>query len=158
MALDSTAREANVRDSIKKYFVDNVHRGEGVEVMFDKTLTTPKVTGQRTVTQWVSIIFGYIDMDTLSEINLDVIVCTRKDPEGFRLAQLRDKVVGYLVDTDMTDGMARIPLYKSYPTDPWELLGALIVQSFGPESGQIIEEDETKYKIIPTRLRWGAKL
>lgn len=159
MALEPTAREANVRDSIKKYFVDNIARGEGIQLMFDRTLSSPYTVGPREVTQWVSIIFGYMELDHLAEINLDIILCTRQDPEGFKLAQLRDKVVGYLIDITRTDGMARIPFYRSYPQpQPWELLGAMVVQEVGPESGQLIEEDETKYKVIPIRLRWGAKV
>lgn len=156
--LDASAREANIRDSIKKYFVDNVHRGLGVQVMFDRTLSTPKTSGQRPVKKWVSIVFGYIDLDTLSEINLDIIVATRKDPEGYQLAHLRDKVMAYLIDTTQTDGMARIPFYKSQEGQPWTLLGAMVVQTVGPESMQMIEEDETKFKIIPARLRWGTKV
>ena len=62
MVLDPSARESNIRDSIKKYFVDNVQRGLGVQIMFDRTLGTPKTTGQRPVKQWVSIVFGYIDV------------------------------------------------------------------------------------------------
>lgn len=157
MALDATARESNVRDSIKKYFVDNLARGEGIQFMFDRTLRSPYTVGQRELTKWVSVIFGNMDLEQLAEIDLDLILCTRQDPEGYQLAHLRDKVMGYLIDTTMTDGMARIPFYQSYTT-PWVLLGALVVQSVGPESAQVIDEDETKWKIIPVRLRWGAKV
>jgi hypothetical protein len=125
--------------------------------MFDRTLSDPATTGQRAVIEWVSVIFGYMELDHLAEINLDLILCTRQDPEGYKLAQLRDKVVGYLIDTTQTDGMTRVPFYRTYPS-PWELLGALVIQSVGPESAQIIQDDETKYKIVPIRLRWGAKV
>ena len=74
MALDPTARESNIRDSIKKYFVDNVARGESIELTFDRGLTEPKLTGQRSISRWVSINFEWLDMDTLAEINLDVIL------------------------------------------------------------------------------------
>ena len=158
MSLDPTAREANVKDSIRKYFIDNVHRGEGIHVMFDRTLSAPKTTGQRQVDEWLTVNFGFMDLTTLSEINLDLYVCTRKDPEGWKLAQLRDKVVNYLIDTTQTDSMARISFYKTYPEDPWILLGAFIVQDFGPESPQMVADDETKFKLIPVRLRWGAKV
>jgi len=158
MALDPTARESNVRDSIKKYFVDNIARTENVPVIFDRGLSEPKLVGQRTVSKWVSINFEWLDMNTLAEINLDVILCTREDPEGYQLAHLRDKVMGYLVDTDQTDGMARITHYKSQEGQPWIELGGMIVQSIGPESPQMVADDGTKYKIIPVRIRWGAKV
>jgi hypothetical protein len=157
MALDPTSREANVRDSIKKYFVDNIKRIEGIEVIFDKFLSSPRTTVQREVSEWISVNFMEFDLETLADARVDVYCCTRQDPEGWRLVQLRDKVVGYLVDNTKTDGMARIDLYRSYPNQPWILLGAMIVQEVGPESGQLISDDETKFKIVPIRLRWGTK-
>ena len=157
MALDATARESNIRDSIKKYFVDNIARGENIELTFDRGLTEPKITGQRSVSKWISINFEWLILDTLAEINLDVILCTREDPEGYQLAHLRDKVMGYLIDTSQTDSMARITHYKSQEGQPWTVIGGMIVQSVGPESPQMVADDGTKYKIIPVRIRFGAK-
>ena len=157
MALDNTAKEANIQDSIKKYFVDNLYRTDGIALSFDKSIAVPKLTGQpRTVTRWVNIAIGSIDMGYLAEIVLNIYCCTIKDNEGFRLAHLRDIVIDYLSDRTQTDGMRRIPLYRSYADQEWTKIGSMVVQEI-IESDRIIADDETKYKIITARLRWGCK-
>ena len=153
--LDPTVRESNLRDSIKKYFVDNLYTTEGVELLFDKLLSTPKVQGNE-IDKWYAIMIGPIDLGTLSEISIDVFCCTKKDSEGFKLAQLRDKVMNYLIDTTQTDGMARITLYKSSATEAWTNIGTMLVQ-IDSESAQMEAEDNTKFKTITVRLRWGSK-
>ena len=156
MALDRTAREANVRDSVKKYFVDNIYTGEGIQVTFDKGLSTPKLQGTP-VLEWISVHFMSMDMSELSTLILDVYCCTRQDSEGFRLAQLRDKVMGYLSDTTKSDSMARIDFYRSRADGNWTLLGAMVVQDV-IESNSMVAQDETKYKILTCRLRWSSKI
>lgn len=157
MALDPSSREANVRDSIKKYFVDNLYKTESIELTFDIGLDTPHIQDPNSpIDKWVSVNFGEFNFDNLSEYNLQVFCCSRNDPEGFKLAQLRDKVMGYLTDGTKTDGLARISFYRSYASQAWELLGALLV-FVEQESKQMIGPDGTKYKLIPVTLKWGAK-
>jgi hypothetical protein len=157
MALDPTARESNVRDSVKKYFVDNLSRTEGIELTFDSGLSTPKIQGQNfDIDRWVAIQFGSLLTDTMSEISLDIVCCARQDGEGFKLAQLRDKVLGYLLDGTRDDGQTRITLYRSYADRAWEYLGALLVFVDG-ESDPMTAPDGTKFKVIPCRLKWGMK-
>lgn len=156
MALDPTAREANVRDSVKKYFVDSLQ--PTVQVMFDKGLATPNIQGTPSeIDRWVSVNFGRMEREVLSEHELRIYCCTRKDNEGFRLAQLSDLVMGYLSDTTQTDGMRRINLYRSYESQAWVLIGAMLVQEV-LESQQFEADDETKYKILTVRLRWSSKI
>ena len=156
MALDPTARETNVRDSIKKFFVDNM--SPQYHIMFDKGLSKPSVQGTPSeVDRWISVNFGQMDRGTLSEHQLRVYCCTRKDNEGFRLAQLSDAVMGYLSDTTATHGMKQIPLYRSYQDQAWSLIGGLLVQDV-IESEQFVADDETKYKILNVRLRWSSKV
>jgi hypothetical protein len=156
MALDPTAREANVRDSLKKFFVDNLH--PTYELTFDKGLTVPRVQGSPSeIDRWVSINFGGMERSDLSEHWLKIFCCTRKDNEGFKLAQLSDAVMGHLSDTTMTDGMKRIPLYRSYSDRAWELIGAMQVQEV-TESQQYEASDETKFKFLNVRLRWSSKI
>ena len=157
MSLDATARLANVKDSLKKFFVDNLHTTEGLYLTFDKGLSTPNIQGTA-INQWVSINFGTIDMGTLSSMLLNIYCCTRQDSEGFRLAQLRDKVMGYLSDTTQTDGMKRIPLYRSRASGAWTQIGGGFVVQDVIESGQIDAPDETKYRILTPQLRWAAKI
>lgn len=156
MSLDATAREANVRDSIKKYLYDNIKTGEGIPITFDKTLTAPVVQGNA-VDRWVAVAFGEITSDVLAAYDFTIFCCTKNDSEGFKLAQMRDKVVGYLVDESQTDTMRRINLYRSHPVDAWTQVGTMVVNEFSevnlPEA-----EDGTKVKSIDVRLRWGCKI
>ena len=157
MALDPTARKANLKDSIKKYFVDNIYTTEGKEVMFDKSLSTPDLRN-KSVDRWVVVNFGPITMGSSSDLYLNIFICSRKDPEGFKNAQLRDVVMGYLTDTEMTDCMARIPLYQSSATQEWTLLpGGFIVQEV-TEGDEFDIDDQTKAVQLTVRLRWAAKV
>jgi len=126
MALDPTAREANFRDSIKKYFIDNL----SAPLTFDKALSSPDIQG-KAVHKWVTVIFDTIQIGTMSEIFIRIFCCTRQDNEGFKLAQLRDTVIGYLVnDGSVGDGQVRIPFYRSHAVVAWSLLGSLLVIDF----------------------------
>ena len=157
MALDPTARESNFRDSVKKYFTDSIETAESIPLSFDKALATPNLQG-KAVHTWVNILFDGIVLGTMSEIGLRIFCCTRQDNEGFKLAQLRDKVMGYLVnDGTVSDEMVRITLYRSYANQSWESIGSLIVQDHF-ESAQMEAPDETKYKIITVRLRTASKM
>jgi len=155
--LDATAKEANVRDSIKKYFVDSLHTGESVHLSFDKYLSTPDIRS-KSVDRWVTVNFGEMHMDVMGSHMLNIFCCTRSDGEGFKLAQLRDKVYKYLVDNTKTDGMARIPFYRSRADGNWTLLdGGFIVQSV-IESQQFEADDGTKYKVLTANLRFSSKV
>ncbi len=153
--LDSTVRESNVRDSLKKFFVDSLYKTEGIELLFDKSLSTPKVQGME-VDKWYAVLIGEIELGTLSDITVDIMCCTKKDAEGFKLAQLRDKVMNYLIDTDQTDGMKRVTLYKSSATEAWESIGTFII-SIESETRQMEGEDNSKFKVITVRFIWAAK-
>lgn len=156
MALDPTAREANVRDSLKKFFWDTL--GKTYKLSFDRSLATPRIQGQPSeIDRWIGIDIGAVNLETLAEIWVRMFLCTRKDNEGFRLAQMRDNVVGELVDSSKTDGMRRITLYRSYENQDWTVIGGLVIQDF-TEAGNFEAPDDTKYKIIDMRLRWGAKV
>jgi hypothetical protein len=157
MALDDTAKEANIRDSLKKYFVDSLHTGEGVELTFDKYISTPNVRS-KSVDRWVSINFGGMDMDVLSSLMLNIFCCTRSDGEGFKLAQLRDKVFKYLTDNTKTDGMVRIAFYRSRADGAWTLLGGGFLVSNVIESQQFEADDGTKYKVLTVTLRFSSKV
>ena len=82
MALDPTSREANFRDSLKKYFVDNLETTEGINLTFDKALSAPNIQG-KLVHTWVTVLFDGIQIGTMSEIGVRLFCCTRGDNEGF---------------------------------------------------------------------------
>ena len=156
MALDPTAREANFRDSIKKYFVENIKRTEGIALSFDTTLKAPKLSNKN-LTRWVVLGFRDLHREHLSTAIMDIYCCTRQDNEGFRLAQLTDVVVGYLTDAT-GDGIKRITFYRSYePPTAWVNIGGIVVQDI-IESGQLLSDDNTKYKILTVTLRFASKI
>ncbi len=157
MSLHATAREANITDSIKKYFIDSLETIEGLAVTFDKALSKPQLQG-RAVDRWVSIAMGPISFDTLSTALMDIYCCTREDNEGFKLAQLRDKVEGYLTnDGSPGDGKVNIPFYQSHPTDAWTYLGGMLIVDV-VSSGKLDAPDETKYRILGVRLQFASKV
>ena len=155
--LDATAKESNLKDSVKRYFIDSLYKTEGVHVTFDKYLSTPSVQGHK-VDRWVSINFGGIAMSSMSQFILRIFPCTRADSEGFKLSQLRDKVFKYLVDADMTDGMARIPFYRSRAEGAWTLLDTGMVVQDVIESDQLDADDGTKFKEMTVRIRFSSKV
>lgn len=156
MALDGTLKESNVRDSIKKFFVDNIETIEGVPITFDTGLSTPAMQ-ELSVLEWVAIQFGSFDLDNLASVFLEIYCCTKQDPEYSRLALLRDKVMGYLVDTSQTDCLKRIDLYQSHPSSAWTRLTSMIVL-LDPEGPQLTAPDGTKFKVINARLKWGGAI
>jgi hypothetical protein len=157
MALHSTSRLSNIKDSLKKYFVESLEQTEGLQVVFDKNVENIPTVQGTPVDRWVVVIMGTPDINSpLASANVKVICCSQKDSEGFKLAQTRDAVVGYLTDPDKSDGMRRIPLYKSYKDSPWELLGGMVVQEIlETDSGEIA--NGIKVHIMNVRLRWGAR-
>lgn len=154
--MDDTAKIANIKASVKKYFVDNIEDTEGVTVVFDKDLSDPDLHSKDSPTiKWVVVIFDPIDRSE-GDMNLRVLCCTRRDAEGFRLAQTHDTVYKYLQDTDKTDGMARIPLYAISGSSLVAQDKGMVVIVEGA-SDEFEADDDTKFLIINVRLRWGVK-
>lgn len=158
MTLDPTSRESNFRDSMKKFFVDNLTTTEGIPVLFDSTLTTPNIRG-RSVDRWYKVLFGNLYRDTMSDAIVRVVCCTKEDNEGFKLAQLGDKLLGYLtVDPSDSSGdkTKHIDFYQSN-VQPWVKIGGIIVQNID-EIGEDFSPDKTKFKTFIVRLRFASKL
>lgn len=154
MTLDSTLKEANVVTSIKKFFADTFETGLAKKLLFDVGLSTPDVLNDASITEWISVKVGGIDLETLSSVPVLVYLCTRKDAEGFVLSTLRDTVLEQLIDSDKTDGRKRIPLYD---IGTWTEVGGMVV-SVEPDSENMTADDGTKFKIMMLQLRWGAKI
>jgi len=93
----------------------------------------------------------------MSDIMFDLFICTRKDNEGYKLSQLRDKVLATLVDDTMEDGRRRITLYQSSPTQAWVSLGKLLVWDY-VSSGDMVAPDETKFKVLTVILKVAMKI
>jgi len=158
MTLHATSRLANFKDSIKKYFLESLETAEGVQVTFDKNVENiPKVQGTP-VDRWVAVLFGPMDVSNhMASGSISVYCCTQRDSEGFKLAQLRDTVYGYLTDPDATDCMRRITLYRSYRDIPWENIGGMIIQEI-LEGAPGDLTNEIKFLSLNVRFRWGARI
>ena len=156
MAVDPTARRANIKDSIKKFFIDNLYTIEGIDIGFDTSLDRPR-TVNRNVIRWVNFRFGELDRET-GTLTIEIYCCTRQDNEGFKLAQLTDTVMDYLTDSDQNDGTRRVPIYRSRATGAWTLLDGGFMILPDTESEELDADDDTKYIVIPTTWRWGTKI
>lgn len=153
--LDPTARKANVKDSLKKYFVDGLYTTKGIVVSFDVSLSVPKLQGTE-VDRWVMVEIGPMLPGSLSQVDVRFYCCTRQDNEGFKLAQVRDHLLDLLIDTDVSDSRRRVPFYRSYENQAWELLGALVPTRIS-EGGEGKTADLTKFCIVNVTFKWGAK-
>lgn len=156
MALDNTAKLANFRDSARKFFVDNLKRASNIPLTFDKGLSKPDIKN-RNVARWVAINWGATYFGIMSEAMVDVICCTRKDNEGFKLAQLHDLVMSYLTDSSGTDGARRITFYRSHRTEDWVNIGGIVIQNIIP-SAQLEAPDETKFITLSCIMRFASKI
>jgi hypothetical protein len=73
---------------------------------------------------------------------------------------LRDTVMGYLTNSGSPgDGRTSIPFYQSSasPSATWTLLGGMLIMDV-IESRRMKAPDETKYKILTVKLKFGAKV
>jgi hypothetical protein len=152
--MNPLSMETNVRGSLKKYFVDVFTD----TVTFDTSLAAPDLRsqGKDVLKQWYNVDFGTFGREALSEYMFEVYCLSRQDPEGVELTKMSDVLVGLLVDSKMTDGMKRIPLYD-VTMNPWMLVTNMVVQDIWDAPVTDIMEDETKLKIFSVKLRWGAK-
>jgi len=159
MALDPTAREANIRDSLKRYFLENLQIVEGIPITFDRGLAAPTVQGVA-ADQWVSIMIGPLERDTLSSLFVDLFCCSRQDNEGFALARLCDTVMGYLIADDNAGEVPpkRIPFYQSYSDKDWEVIGALAVTRIQETTVSPPLADDTKARQLSTMIRFASKV
>lgn len=154
MVIDPTASEFFFRSSIKKYMMDSFFTGEGVLVIFDKTILYEEVMSYG-VSKWIVVNFGSFKRGLFSKNILDISCCTRKDEEGVVLSKLTDIVISYLTDITKTDTMKRITLFNTTDTDPlnWTEVGKMLVlDNF--EGAQSLTADRTKVKTITTLLSW----
>lgn len=152
MPLSNTAKERNIKSSIKKFFVDYF----GTAVTFDKTVAHPDIRDS-SLTKWVLVNFKGFQRATLAEYIVEIYCATRKDPEGDNLTKLTDEVCGLLYNENASDGLTRIPLYDVYTT-PWTLLSGMVVQEIIDTPIFKMPSDETKVKILTLRIRWGMQI
>lgn len=150
--LDPTLSEACLKNSIKKFFVDNIFTAEGIDIDFDVQYVMPEdVSGE--VNKWISIKFGAIEGGTLSRSHIIVNLFTREDTEGVDLAILRDIVLEKITDLNTTDGRVRITLYDLN----WNIIGGIIPSLILESDEAGVLKDGTKWKWLRIDLAWGSR-
>lgn len=156
MTFPATARAANIKDSWKKYFNDNL-RSDSIYVSFDANLVQPKTQG-RPMEKWVSIVLGqYINKPLASQV-VEIFCCTRRDSEGFKCAQLRDTVMALITDSD--DKFKRIPLYQSTasPSATWTTIGQINIprdEIIEAKEGELPDNGKLRTLTLITRFASG---
>ncbi|MDY6957909.1 MAG: hypothetical protein SVK08_01995 [Halobacteriota archaeon] len=157
MALDATARETNFRDSMRRYLFSNLKTVEGYSVFFRQGFTSVNIVESKSADKWILISFGAVRLDIMSEAIIEIRPCTRGDTSFFKLAQMVDKIMGYLTPSS-GDGTTRIPFYQSAAVaDDWTEIGGIVVQDVDV-SGDLIAEDNTNYRVITVRVRFASKV
>lgn len=152
--MDATAKELNLKRSIRKFFIDAL--GSTENVYFDYLYDTPVDESGNKVTSWMVILLETRNLNTLSNQSLDIHLFTTKDREGDRMSALIDTVYGILEDENMPDNNKRIPLYDT-ESSPWTLIGGIVpVKIIDGENSPA--KDKTKYKLLKVDLRWSAKV
>lgn len=152
MAIDSTAKKANVRLSLKKYFIDTFQTQHSKKLLFDDLFSLPQIPS---LSEWLIVQFGAMHRGGLSDFIVEVLCATRRDPDGDKLSDLSDLAFNLLSDNSQIDGKRRITLYETSVV-PWTEIGALLVQDV-IDSKEMNGEDGTKYQVLTCKIRWVSK-
>lgn len=152
MAVDSTSKEYNFQRSVRKLFLD-FSTDSGVPVYFNNLVDVPLDNSGDKLSQWLIVVFGKRDHDTVTEQYVRVFLFTRDDYESDEIIKLSDTVYGLFFDSG--SGLKKITLYDTDP-DTWVEVGGIIpyVQPF---SDIYHSKDDTKYRQLNILCKWGAK-
>jgi hypothetical protein len=150
---DVTLQEKLYKQSVRKFFIDYLVTTLSKHVYFDRQYSIPKDSSGDELTNWVSVGFDGIDIDTVSTGMLEVLCFSRKDEGGIVLSELRDIIVDMMIDETMSDGCTRVPYYNS----SWVQVGGMVAYVDTKDGGVQYGADGTMFKIINVTLRWGTK-
>ena len=139
MALHPTLSEANLRRSVKKFFLDGL---PGKHVIFDRSFSPPE---DQNILEWVHIRTGNMLPRIVSEAVVTIYMFTRQDLEGDRLAELRDEVMELIYPCHLT-------LYD----ESWNNVGGIIFEVDNASDHKYTENSE-KVEFITLILQWGGK-
>lgn len=151
---DPLTSKKNIKDSVKKYFIEEVEAGAGVPITFDGTVDEPPRDG---ADKWVIVSFGqiYTSGNSFSTALVNVYLCAREDNEGNKLAILHDILNNCLTNSAGNNGVKRIPFYQSDPVLPWVQIGVLLVDDINVSDEQMAP-DKTKFEIMIVRLKFAT--
>jgi len=154
MALSPTTKESDFKNSIKKYFLDNLETTESLKVFFEELEEVPLDVSGNPYNKWVIIVFGRRDLGAVSAQQISIDMYTREDREGDDLAALSDTIMNYIIDENSTNGLVSIPFYDTSGT--WAQVGG-IIPYLQPSLGSMESEDGVQFKAINLLCKWGGK-
>lgn len=155
MVLSPESRQADLTDSLKKYFLDTIETVSGIKIFFEWMDDTPVDDAGVKLDKWVIFDFGDSDLGAVSEILIFVHLFVRKDSEEYLLSRIQDTFMGYIIDEDSTNGLVSIPYYDT-TASPWVQIGGIlpfVKKIYGAQDGK----DNTKIKTIQLLCKWGGK-
>jgi len=129
----------NIRNSVKKFFLDSLQAIEGIPVYF----TTSH--DKEDLSEWIFVdcsnehIMGHV-----SRLRVIVYAFTRDDLEYDRLYEITDKIITYLYSGHM-------PLYD----ENWNEIGGAKVEVL-PSEAIRKTRDRSTFKAMPFVIAWGA--
>lgn len=135
-------KESVVNNSIKKFFVDYFVNGEGVHVVFDRTMSPPR---QNDIDRWLFVEMHETVPGHLNRKLVYIHCFSKNDMEGVELDNLIDIVMDYLWEGRML----------FYANDLVTQIGAARL-ALNDISRLIVTKDQTKMKYLPITLTWGG--
>ena len=88
---------------------------------------------------------------------IELYLCTRSDPERYRLWQLKDTVLGYFSDEASTSVQKIIPFYRSRATGSWTQIGGLVVYDI-KEEGPFPLRDNSNLLLMTVTIKYPSKV
>jgi len=153
--ISPVSRESDLKNSIKKYFLDSLETLESIPLFFDRLFETPSDDEGTKLLKWVVITFGRGDLGNVSERQVSIEAYTRDDSEGDNLSVLLDTIMGYILNEDSTNGLATVPYYDTSSV-PWTVVGGMM-SFLQPSLNEMEGDDSTKFKSINLLFKWGGK-
>jgi len=159
--LDPTAKEKNLEFSIRKFFIDTLYYDAGIPVLFDQGLAPPSepIDGQ-IPNYWIDINIGDTNMSALSELLIELYVCSTVGYDDFDVIEKSDLVRGKLSDIDnddSTDGFKRIPIYNTDEDTPLPVVGYMVVNYVAP-SRNTMSTGGFKIKKVTVGVKWATRI
>lgn len=148
MALHYTAKESNIRNSVKRFFHQDVV--DSIKFVYG---TYGLIPSKMSESRWVAVTFGTYVGGTLSEYDISLHLFVKEDPNEEKIADFRDELMKSLIDYSAPDGMKRIPLVD----ENWNTPGDEALIFINDEVSGTVKDTETKFKTVSLTLKWGSK-
>lgn len=148
--LDPTMSDTVFLRSIKKFFLD-ITTPENIPTFFDFVDKPPRV-GTSLANKWISVIPRSTTLGNLADHLFYVHLFSAQDNDQMKLAELRDFLIGNLLDLSQTDGRKRIPFYDA----DWNVLYTGVIDPKKEVDFHRFDEG-INMKTLPIMTYWGSR-